>query len=102
MLPYSGTEDCLVALDTVQEDVGPDQVRVVVIDTTGARIDAVEAVGITHLIEVLDAANMEAVLVGLGESGIEILGRDPLNQLVTAPALSQGIVLGFQLAMASR
>ncbi len=104
VLPYSGPEDGLVALDAVREDVGRDQIRVVVVDLTGAMIDPVEAVGLTHLLHILESSGVEAVVVGIddrathyfqtreGGHGAPLMARD----------LSEAIALGFQLSQSSR
>jgi hypothetical protein len=104
VLPYSGTEDCLVALEAVQEDVGQDQIRVVVIDATGALINAVEAVGLTRLLDAFDSQNLETILVGIGEGGVEHLCRPAgeLRQPIVVRGISEGITLGFQMSLASR
>ncbi len=104
ILPYSGADDCLVALETIYEDLGPDQVRVVVIDATGASIDAVEAIGLARLLNVLHAQNLETVLVGVGEQSARYFDAhvDRLTAPILARGLSEAITLGFQMSLASR
>jgi len=104
VLPYSGAEDGLLALDTVLEDVGRDQIRVVVVDATGAVIDPVEAVGLTRLIDALNSTGIETVMTGIGDRAARYFqtrgggGGLPLM----AHDLSEAIVLGFQLSQARR
>jgi hypothetical protein len=104
VLPYSGSDDCLVTLETIYEDVGHDQIRVVVIDATGAVIDAVEAVGLARVLDALDSLNLEAVLVGVGEHYVKQFRAhdEQLKLPVVATGLSEAITLGFQMSMGSR
>ena len=103
VLPYSGPDDGLTALDAIREDVGHDQIRVVVIDVTGAVIDPIEAVGLTRLLDALDSNAIETVMVGMGERGARYF-RARANELgppLLARNISEGIALGFQLSQSS-
>jgi hypothetical protein len=104
VLPYSGSDDCLVTLETIHQDVGRDQIRVVVIDATGAVIDAVEAIGLARLLDVLDSLNLEAVLVGVGEHYVKQFRayHEQLKLPVVARGISEAITLGFQMSIGSR
>ena len=104
ILPYSGSEDCLISIDTIRDDVGPDQIRVVVIDATGARIDGTEAFGLTRLLGALDATNLETVMVGVSTRGQRYLnlGENGLQTPILARTLSEGIALGFQISQENR
>ena len=99
VLPYSGAGDTLAALDTIAADLGPDAIRVVVLDLTGARVDGVEATGITRVLDDLARRGLESVLVGVGdEETARWLGGERLSQPLRAPDISEGIHLAFQLA----
>jgi hypothetical protein len=100
ILPYSGAGDSLEAVVTILGDLGPDALRVVVLDLTGARIDALEATGLLRLLEVLEAHKLETILVGLpGPAAQKWL---PLRSALALPLcvdeISAGISLAFQLA----
>ncbi|MFQ5514260.1 MAG: V4R domain-containing protein [Myxococcota bacterium] len=104
ILPYSGCEDGLLTIGAVQEDVGSERLRVIVIDTTGARINAVEAIGLARLLNALDDRNLEAVLVGVDQSGLRHFStlRRTLRFPILARDISAGITLGFQIAQEAR
>jgi hypothetical protein len=103
VLPYSGTEDSLAAVEVIRADVGPEQIRVAVIDVTGVRIEAIEAAGLLRLIDALQTLDIEVVLAGL-RSPVCLQRSDGQRHLslpLAAPDLTSGIVLAFQLVPAS-
>ena len=103
ILPYSGPDDGVVALDSIREDVGCNQIRVVVVDATGARIDPLEAVGLTLLLDALEAKGVETIMVGLGDGATRYFqARDGghAGPLLVSD-ISQAIALGFQLSQSS-
>ncbi len=100
ILPYSGPEDGVLALDSIREDVGQNQIQVVVVDATGAVIDRVEALGLTRLLDALEAKGVETVMVGIGDRAsryFQARGEGHSAPLV-ARDLSEAIALGFQIA----
>ena len=103
ILPYSGPEDGVLALDSICEDVGEGQIRVVVVDTTGALIDPVEAVGLTRLLDALEAKGVESIMVGIGDraSGYLQARGDGHEAPLMARNLSEAIALGFQISQCS-
>ncbi len=103
ILPYSGPEDGVLALDSIREDVGLDQIRVVVVDATGAVIDPVEAVGLSRLLDALEAKGVESIMVGIGDHAtgyLQARGEGHGAPLV-ARDLSEAIALGFQISQGS-
>ena len=100
ILPYSGAGDSLEAVETILGDLGPGALRVIVLDLTGARIDALEATGLLRLLEVLEAHKLEAVLVSLPEPvARRWLSRSAsLSLPLRARDITEGISLAFQLA----
>ena len=100
ILPYSGASDSLEAVVTILGDLGPAALRVVVLDLTGARIDALEATGLLRLLEVLEAHKLESILVGLPWLDARDLlpARAALSLPLRAADISEGISLAFQLA----
>ncbi|HTO70389.1 MAG TPA: V4R domain-containing protein [Myxococcota bacterium] len=100
VLPYSGAGDTLAALETIAADLGPEAIRVVVLDVTGARVDGVEATGLVRILDELARRNLESVLVGVGdaEAARWLGGPQRLAQPLRAHDISEAIHLAFQLA----
>jgi hypothetical protein len=100
VLPYSGADDSLEAISVIRGDIGPEQVRVVVVDVTGVRLDGLEAAGLLRLVDALESIGVEAILAGqrhaaaLRPDDAERSLRSPL----VAPDLTTAIALAFQLA----
>ena len=100
VLPYSGAGDSIAALDTIAADLGPDTIRVVVLDVTGARVDSVEALGIVRTLDVLAQRDIESVVVGVSEDAVArwLCGPGRLSLPLRAEDVTEGIRLAFQLA----
>ena len=104
VLPYSGFLDAGACLDTVIADLGPDQVRVVVLDVAGAQIGGVEAADLTRLLDRIESLGLETIVSGLAQ-GADHPFRNPdggLAMPLLARDVVEGIALGFQLTLASR
>jgi hypothetical protein len=100
VLPYSGADDSLEAVELIRADVGHDQIRAVVLDVTGARIDGVEAAGLMHAIETLEAQGIESVIAGLRSAAcLRLPDTQRLRLPLVAPDLTAAIALAFQLAL---
>ncbi len=103
VLPYSGFSDSDAAIEAIQADVGRTHIEVVVVDVTGALIDAVEASGIVQLVNQLAAQRIETILVGLSPSARHHIPADPsLSVPLQTRDISQGIALAFQVCGAAR
>ena len=100
ILPYSGADDSLEALETILGDLGPGALRVVVLDLTGASIDALEVTGLLRLLEAIEAQKLESVLVALPDlEALRLLSpAAALSLPLRAANISEGISLAFQLA----
>jgi hypothetical protein len=100
VLPYSGAGDSIAALETIAGDLGPDAIRVVVLDVTGARVDAVEALGLVRTLDDLARRNIETVVVGVTEDAAArwLSGPQRLALPLRAADVTEGIRLAFQLA----
>jgi hypothetical protein len=100
VLPYSGSEDSLEAVQVIRADLGPEQIRVAVIDVTGVRIEAIEAAGLLRLIDALESLAIETVIAGPQRS--DYLRREgtrgDLSLPLVASDLTAAIALAFQLA----
>jgi hypothetical protein len=103
VLPYSGFLDSDAAIEAIQADVGSAHIEVVVVDVTGARIDAIEASGLVQLVNELESQRIETILVGLSPSGRYYIpaGTSPGTPLHSRD-ISAGIALAFQVCGASR
>jgi hypothetical protein len=102
VLPYSGFQDSDAAIGAIQADLGRMQIQVVVIDATGAAIDALEASGLIQLVNQLEAQRIEAILVGLSPTARHLIpaGASSGVHLQTRD-ISQGIALAFQVCGAT-
>ena len=103
ILPYAGYADSADAVASVQHDIGPNQVRVVVVDLTGAKIDALEASGLARLLDGIESLGGDAILVGLrpAEARPFIDGAGSLAYPLCTDALADGIRLALQLCAGS-
>ncbi|MEE8558550.1 MAG: 4-vinyl reductase [Myxococcota bacterium] len=103
VLPYSGVEDADAALETVQDDVGPDHVRVVLVDMTGVHLAPVEACGVLELVSRLEARGLEVLVVGIriGCDGLLTRNKGHPPGPLLIESLSEGIARAFQIASAS-
>lgn len=102
VLPYGGLEDADGALETIEDDLGSEVIRVVVLDLTGVHVAPVELWGVVELISRLEARGLEVIVAGIrgvqpGDLPPQLSGRDgpPVVQ-----ELAEGIALGFQIASA--
>ena len=100
VLPYSGAGDSLEAIETILADVGPDVLRVVVLDLTGARIDALESAGVLRVLAALEARKLEAVLAGITDpaAGDWLTRARPDSPPLRGRDVTEAIALAFQLA----
>jgi len=103
VLPYGGAMHGESSLEAIRADLGDEQIRVVVVDLTGARIEALERAGLARLVDHLESLHLEPILAGLHPSAEAALRRDAqsLGAPLIARSISEGIALGFQLCAAS-
>lgn len=100
VLPYSGAGDSIEAIETILADVGPDALRVVVLDLTGARMDALESAGVLRVLATLEALKLEAVVAGIADPGAAdwLTRARPDAPALRARDVTEAIALAFQLA----
>lgn len=100
VLPYSGAGDSIEAIETILADVGPDVLRVVVLDLTGARLDALESAGVLRVLAVLEERKLEAVVAGFADpTAADWLSRASAGSPpLRARDVTEAIALAFQLA----
>lgn len=101
VLPYSGADDCSVAIDTIVGDIGAGQVRVVLVDLLGMRLDSIEAAGLTQLLAYVRGHEMESIVVGISRLEGSRLGV-PVTSTLCVPDMAEGIALSFQMLNDSR
>ena len=100
ILPYSGADDSAAAIDTIMGDIGADQVRVVIVDVLGMRLEPLELAGLSQVLTYLHAHEMESILVGMPRRETQRMGR-ALDSTLCVDDMKQGIALGFQMVHAS-
>jgi hypothetical protein len=100
ILPYSGADDSAAAIETIVGDVGPDQVRVVIVDVLGMNLDSLELAGLSQVLTYVRAHEMESILVGMPRRETQRMGR-ALDSTLCVDDMQQGIALGFQMVHAS-
>jgi hypothetical protein len=100
VLPYSGAGDSIEAIETIVGDVGPGVLRVVVLDLTGARMDALESAGVLRVLGALEAHKLEVVLAGAGDPAANdwLTRARPDSPPLRARDVTEAIALAFQLA----
>ena len=100
ILPYSGADDSAAAIETIMGDVGPDQVRVVIVDVLGMQLDSLELAGLSKVLTYVRSHEMESILVGMPRRQTQRMGR-VLDSTLCVDDMKQGIALGFQMVHAS-
>ncbi|MAE95488.1 MAG: hypothetical protein CL910_12580 [Deltaproteobacteria bacterium] len=103
VIPFSGAEESLLALDLIGRDPGARDVCVVVVDLSGAIID--EGFGAAALEQVLDAVEgwgAEPILTGISPLSERVVAGLEASHLVVSKDLPEAIALGFQVAELQR
>jgi hypothetical protein len=103
VIPFSGADEALLALELIGRDPGAAEVSVVVIDLTGAVIDeAFGAAALEQIVERVESWNIEAVFAGvspLSQPVVSDLSRPPL---LVEKDLQAAIASAFQIAESQR
>jgi anti-anti-sigma regulatory factor len=103
VIPFSGAEESLRAVELIGRDPGARQVRVVVVDLSGTLID--EGFGAAALEQVFDAIESwgaEPVLTGVSPLCQHAVAGLERSHLVIHKDLPEAIAAGFQIAQALR
>ncbi len=103
VLPFSGPEESLRALELIGRDPGARHVRVVIVDLSGALID--DGFGAAALEQILDAIEgwgAEPVLTGISPLSAPVVAELEHSHLVLHKHLPDAIAAGFQIAEAQR
>jgi anti-anti-sigma regulatory factor len=99
VIPFSSPEESLHALELIGRDPGARDVRVVIIDLSGAIID--EGFGAVALEQILDAIERwgaEPILAGISPLSARIIEDMERTHLVIHKDLPEAIAAGFQIA----
>ena len=103
VIPFAGPDESLRALDLIGRDPGAREVRVVVVDLSGAIID--EGFGAAALEQILDAIEgwgAEPILAGVSPLSEGVIADLEKSHLVVHKDLPGAIAAGFQIAEAQR
>jgi len=103
VIPFSGAEESLRAVELIGRDPGARQVRVVVVDLSGTLID--EGFGAAALEQVLDAIETwgaEPILTGVSPLCQRAIADLERTHLVIHKDLPEAIAASFQIAQALR
>jgi len=103
VVPFSGPDESLRAVELIGRDPGARQVRVVVVDLSGAIVD--EGFGAAALEQILDAIESwgaEPLLSGVSPLSERVVADLERAHLVIHKDLPEAIAAGFQIAEAQR
>ena len=103
VVPFSGPDESLRALELIGRDPGAREVRVVVIDLGGAIID--DGFGAAALEQILDSVEgwgAEPILTGVSPLSDRVVAGLSASHLVVSKDLPEAIALGFQVAQLQR
>ncbi len=103
VIPFSGPEESLRALELIGRDPGARDVRVVVLDLSGAIID--DGFGAAALEQILDAVEgwgAEPILTGVSPLSETVVADLTASHLVVSKDLPEAIALAFQVAELQR
>ncbi|HME73447.1 MAG TPA: V4R domain-containing protein [Myxococcota bacterium] len=103
VLPFSGSEECLRAIDLIGRDPAAGDVSVVVLDLSGAVIDeGFGAVALENVLEAIEAWGAEPILAGVSPLSERVVGELQGSHLVVRKDLPLAIASAFQIAHAQR
>ncbi|MCP3983807.1 MAG: hypothetical protein GY723_05430 [bacterium] len=99
VIPFSGPEESLRALGLIGNDPGARDVRVVVIDLSGAIIDeGFGAAALEQILESIEGWGAEPILAGVSPLSEPVVAGLEASHLVVSKDLPEAIALGFQVA----
>jgi len=103
VIPFSSPDESLRALELIGRDPGAREVRVVIVDLSGAIID--EGFGALALEQILDAIESwgaEPILAGISPLSERVITDLETTHLVIHKDLPEAIAAGFQIAELQR
>jgi hypothetical protein len=103
VLPFSGADEALRAVELIGREPGAREVSVVVVDLSGAVLDeAFGAAALEQILESVEAWGAEAVLAGVGPLSQRVVADLARQPLLVHKDLQPAIAAGFQIARAQR
>jgi hypothetical protein len=103
VIPFSGEDETLKAIELIGQDPGASDVSVVVLDLTGALIDeGFGAVALERAIEAVCSWGAEALLTGVSPLSEPAVASIEQPHMVVQKDLQEAIALAFQIAEATR
>ena len=103
VIPFSGPEESLRALDLIARDPGARDVRVVIVDLSGAIIDeGFGAVALEQILDAIESWGAEPILAGISPLSERVLDDLERTHLVIHKDLPEAIAAGFQIAELQR
>ncbi len=103
VLPFSGPEESMRALELIARDPGARGVRVVVIDLSGTLIDpGFGAAALERVIDAVEGWGAEPVLAGVSPLSAPVVADLEQTHLVLQKDLPEAIAVAFQVADAQR
>lgn len=103
VIPFSGPDESLRALELIGRDPGARQVRVVIVDLSGALIDdGFGASALEQILESIESWGAEPILTGVSPLSAQVVADLERAHLVLQKDLPYAIATGFQIAEAQR
>ncbi len=103
VIPFSGPDESLRALELLGRDPGARQVRVVIVDLSGALIDdGFGASALEQILESIESWGAEPILTGVSPLSAQVVADLERAHLVLQKDLPHAIATGFQIAEAQR
>jgi anti-anti-sigma regulatory factor len=99
VIPFSGPDESLRALELIGRDPGARDVRVVIVDLSGAIIDeGFGAVALEQILDAIESWGAEPILAGISPLSAPVLKDLESTHLVIHKDLPEAIAAGFQIA----
>lgn len=99
VIPFSGADEAIEAVNLIGRDPGATGVSVVVIDLSGAVVDETfGAVALEQIIEAIEAWGAEALIAGMGPRSARVVASLDRQPLFIDRNVSLAIARGFQIA----
>jgi hypothetical protein len=103
VIPFSGEDETLKAIELIGQDPGASNVSVVVLDLTGTLVDeGFGAVALERAIEAVSSWGAETLLTGVSPLSEPAVAGIEQPHMVVQKDLQEAIALAFQIAEATR
>jgi len=103
VIPYSGPEEVMLAVELIGRDPAAAAVSVIVVDLTGAAIDeAFGAAALEQIVENIETWGAEAVFAGVSPLSEQVVADLVRAPLLIEKDLNEAIVAAFRVAESQR